>query len=106
MKSVARFLMFLFFVLVVLAGFVFTLKNRTLVGLWLGTDFQSRPLSVWIIAAFICGGVLGLLVGFGVWGKLRSRVHVMQLQAKLQQNQQEISRLQQQLKSSDNQLNN
>lgn len=104
MKSFTRFLMFLFFVLVVLAGFIFTIKNRAPAALWLGAEFQPKPLSVWIIAAFITGGLLGLLVGFGVWGKLRARAQVRQLQTKLQQNQKELSVLRQQLKSTDTPL--
>ena len=69
MKRLVRFLLFLLLVVVLLAGFVFTLNNTTAVPLWLGTDLAPRPVSIWMLLAFSSGGLLGLLLdsllGFG-----------------------------------------
>lgn len=99
MKSFIRFLLFLFLVLVVLAGFVFTLKNSSPVSLWLWAELAPRPLSLWIIGAFICGGVSGLLLGIGLWRKLRTGMQLRQLQSRLERSEAERSRLQQQLET-------
>lgn len=96
MKSIFRFLLFLVLVLGVLSGFVFTLHNTAPTGLWLGTDLTPRPLALWILLAFGCGGVLGLLLGLGLWRRLQNRVQVMQLRGRLQQAEKELAAMKQQ----------
>lgn len=95
MKRLARFLLFLLLILVLLAGFVFTLNNTTPVPLWLGTDLNPKPLSVWMLLAFSGGGLLGLLLGLGLWQRFRSGLEVRQLRTRLRQLEQEAAVLKQ-----------
>jgi lipopolysaccharide assembly protein A len=95
MKRLARFLLFLLLVLVLLAGFVFTLNNTTAVPLWLGTDLNPKPLSVWMLLAFAAGGLLGLLLGLGLLQRVRHRLEVRQLRARVRQLELEASVLRQ-----------
>jgi len=83
MKSVSRFLMLLLFILALFAGLIFSGHNQTRVGLWLGTEFPAQPLSLWVITAFISGGLVGLLLGLGLWRSRASRKQIKQLQQKL-----------------------
>jgi uncharacterized integral membrane protein len=83
MKGISRFLMLLLFIIALFAGLVFSGHNQTPVGLWLGTEFGARPLSLWVIAAFISGGLLGLILGLGLWRSRASRKTIKQLRQKL-----------------------
>ncbi|MES2624334.1 MAG: lipopolysaccharide assembly protein LapA domain-containing protein [Pseudomonadota bacterium] len=83
MKSISRFLMLILFIGALLAGLIFSGHNQTAVPLWLGTDFSAQPLSIWVIAAFISGGLAGLLLGLGLWQGRVSRKKVKQLQQRL-----------------------
>jgi uncharacterized integral membrane protein len=83
MKGISRFLMLLLFVIAVFAGLIFSGHNQTRVALWLGTEFSAQPLSLWIIAAFSSGGLLGLILGLGLWRSWASRRKIKQLQRKL-----------------------
>ncbi len=83
MKGISRFLMLLLFIIALFAGLVFSGHNQTPVALWLGTEFGARPLSLWVIAAFISGGLLGLMLGLGIWQSRASRKKIKQLQQKL-----------------------
>lgn len=100
MKRVARFLFFLLLILVLLAGFVFTLNNTVSVPLWLGTELTAKPLGIWILLAFTSGSLAGLLLGLGLWRRLRSKLEVRQLRMRLQQTEKEIGMLKQQVKLS------
>ena len=83
MKGISRFLMLLLFIIAVFSGLVFSSHNETRVALWLGIDFGAQPLSFWIIAAFSSGGLLGLLLGLGLWRSWALRRKIKQLQRKL-----------------------
>jgi uncharacterized integral membrane protein len=98
MKSVIRFLWFLLFLLVVLAGFVFTMRNPEPVALWLGLQFSPRPLSVWLLAAFIFGGLIGLSLGLGIWRGLKARLALRQQRQRLEQQEQLIAQLRERVK--------
>ena len=91
MTSFAGFLKFLLFLLTILAGFVFALQNATPVGFWLIQDFAPRPLSVWLLLAFSCGGLSGLLLGYGLWRRIRMGWQLRHLQSQLQQCRQELA---------------
>jgi uncharacterized integral membrane protein len=93
MKSVARFLLFLFFVLVALSGFIFTIRNSAPIGFWLGIGFEPKPVGVWVLLAFTTGGLLGLLLGIGLLSRLRNRMQIMQLRSRLHQAEQELAAL-------------
>lgn len=96
MNSFAGFLKFVLLLLVLLAGFVFALQNATPVGLWLIHDFAPKPVSVWLLLAFSCGSLSGLLLGFGIWRRIRLGRQLRQLQSELQQCRQELAELRRQ----------
>jgi uncharacterized integral membrane protein len=90
MKSISRFLILLLFIIALFAGLVFSGHNQTEVALWLGVEFPAQPLSLWVITAFISGGLLGLLLGLGLWRSRASRRQLKQLQKKLLQAENEL----------------
>lgn len=98
MKSLIRFLLFLFIVLVVLAGALFSFNNTATIPLWIGTELKPQPVSLWVIAAFVAGGLLGLAFGFGFWNKFRLTMQLKSMESKLQRNNAELADLKQQLK--------
>jgi len=93
MKRLVKFLLFLLLLLVLLAGFVFTLNNTTAVPLWLGVDFNPKPLSVWMLLAFSSGGLIGLLLGLGLWQRFLHAREARQLRIRVQQLEQELHAL-------------
>jgi len=93
MKSFFRFLFFLILILTVLAGFLFTIRNPEPVKLWLGIDLEPRPLSVWLIGAFIMGGLAGAILAAGLWRRFRNRLIIRQLNQTISQQSLEISQL-------------
>lgn len=99
MKSISRFLLLVLLVLVVLAGFIFIINNDEQTALWLVIELPPRAIGLWVLAAFIAGGLVGMLLGYGFWSKLKIRMQLMTVQKKLQQSQQENTRLQQLLKT-------
>lgn len=103
MKSFARFLKFLLLMAVVMAAFIFSMRNSTPVGLWLVYEFEPRPVSLWIMLAFAGGGLCGMLLGFGVWRKIRMNSQRQRLEVQLQQCRRDLASLQMQPDSSDRQ---
>jgi uncharacterized integral membrane protein len=96
MNSFAGFLKFILLLLTLLAGFVFALQNAAPIGLWLIHDFAPRPVSVWLLLAFSAGSLSGLLLGFGLWRRIRLGRQLRQLQSELQQCRQELADLRRQ----------
>lgn len=96
MKRLARFLLLMLLLAVLLAGFVFTLNNTTAVPLWLGTDLNPQPLGLWMLLAFATGGLLGLLLGLGLWRRFRQNVELRQLRTKVRQLESELGALKKQ----------
>jgi uncharacterized integral membrane protein len=90
MKSFFRFVALLIFICVLAAGLIFSGHNRTPVVLWLGTEFAAQPLSLWIIAAFIIGGLIGLLLGLGIHQGGASRRKLKKLQRTLELTENEL----------------
>ena len=87
MSKITRFITGLFFLLVVLAGFIFTSNNSVMVPLWIGIDLSPQSLAVWVLLAFAWGGVLGLLLGYGLFRRIKSQLRINQLEAQLKKNQ-------------------
>jgi uncharacterized integral membrane protein len=98
MKSVLRFLWFLLFLLVVLAGFIFTIRNPEPIALWLGLQFGPRPLSVWLLGAFIGGGLIGLSLGLGIWRGLKTRLVLRQQRQRIEQQDKQLAQLRERVK--------
>ena len=84
-----------FFLLVVFAASVtFTYYNSTPVVIGIGSwQLPPQPVSVWIIAAFVSGGLLGLLLGLGLFRNLKSRVEIRRLRKALIDAEEEVSNL-------------
>jgi len=91
MKSIARFLLFLLFVLVVFSGFLFTVNNTVEIPLWLGTSLPPKPLGLWVLLAFAVGALLGLLLGFGLWRRVQLKLQVRQLKHRLDLAERQLS---------------
>jgi hypothetical protein len=106
MKRLARFMTMLLLIVVVLAGFLFIIKNDIQTGLWLGKDLEPRSLGLWVLVAFMTGGMAGLLLGLGLWGKLRQRLELTQARKQLQQCRDETRNLQEQLEILDRKSRN
>jgi putative membrane protein len=83
MRKLIRYLGGICFLLIVLAGFVFASKNSSEVPLWIGVQLAPQSLAVWVLLAFAWGGMLGLLIGFGLFRRLRSNYKIHQLEARL-----------------------
>ena len=84
-----------FFLLVVFAASVtFTYYNSTPISIGIGSwQLQALPVSVWIIGAFVSGGLLGLLLGLGLFRNLKSRVEIRRLSKALRAAEEEVSNL-------------
>lgn len=95
MKSVARFFLFLFLALVVTAGFLFAMNNAAPVTLWLGVAFAPKPLAAWILLAFISGAFAGIVLGYGLWRRIRLGMQVATLRKRLDAAERELSKLRQ-----------
>ncbi len=87
MSKITRFIAGLFFLLVVLAGFIFTSNNSVMVPLWIGIELSPQSLAVWVLLAFAWGGVLGLLLGYGLFRRIKSQLRINQLEAQLKKSQ-------------------
>lgn len=103
LHRIASLLLALAFLLLLVAGFVFALRNSSPVAVWLGTDFSPRPLSFWLLGFLLAGIVLGLLVSSGV---LRA-LEISRLRKKIRKQELEIVGLKQVTASvpGDNELN-
>lgn len=80
MNRFVRFLIWLLLLLVFLASVIFSFFNTDPVPLSLGyTTLAPQPLSVWVIGAFVLGGLLGVLLGAGLFRHLRSKLEIRRL---------------------------
>lgn len=95
MKRLVRFLLFLSLILVLLAGFVFTLNNTSAVPLWFGTALSPKPLGLWMLLAFSAGGLIGLLLGFSLWQRFLHAREARQLRTRVRQLERELDTLKQ-----------
>lgn len=95
MQRFFRCVIFLALLLLVLFAAVFVSMNDSEVELWMGWTFSPRPAGVWLVLAFACGGFLGLLLGYGLLRRLRSRYRIRHLEDQVAKLEQENSRLKQ-----------
>ena len=74
MRKIRSLLSGLFLILVFTASVVFTYFNSQPISISVGAwQFPSQPISVWIIGAFVLGGLIGLLLGLGIFKNLKLR---------------------------------
>lgn len=89
LHRLASLLLVSVFVLLLVAGFVFALRNSAPTGIWLGTDFSPRPISFWLLGFLFTGILLGVLVSSGL---LRAW-EISRLRRKVRRQEQEIAGL-------------
>ncbi|MGA1742371.1 MAG: hypothetical protein ACO4AC_09465 [Pseudohongiellaceae bacterium] len=87
MSKITRFIIVLLFLLLVLVGFIFTSNNSVMVQLWVGIELAPQSLAVWVLLAFAWGGVLGLLLGYGLFRRIKAQFRINQLEALLKKTQ-------------------
>ena len=94
MRKLGNILSGLFLLLVFIASITFTYFNTAEIGLSFGSIvFSPRPVSVWIVGAFVCGGLLGLLMGLGIFRQLRMRAELRRLRRDLEKSEAEVNKL-------------
>tara|TARA_R110000824_G_scaffold52692_4_gene146256 strand:+ start:190529 stop:190834 length:306 start_codon:yes stop_codon:yes gene_type:complete len=88
MSKLTRFIACLFFLVVLLAGFIFASNNSVEVPLWIGIELSPQSLAIWLILAFAWGGLLGLLLGYGLFRRIKAQLKIKQLEARLKKAEQ------------------
>ena len=83
MKGFVRFITFLVFVSTVLLAFLFAVNNTTVVVLWLGIEMPAASVGVLVIISFVVGGLLGLLLGVGIFKELKTMVQIKKLRSEV-----------------------
>ena len=103
MQKLSNLLSGLFLILVFIASITFTYFNSTPVIIKFGSwQVAQLPVSVWIIGAFVSGGLLGLLLGLRFFSGLRSKSEIRRLNEKLHATELEVIKLRSQsVKSSE-----
>jgi putative membrane protein len=94
MRKLAQVLSGLFLLLVFIASITFSYFNTTPVTIrFANWQIAAQPVSVWIIGAFVTGGITGLVLGMGLVRNLKSRVETRRLTRQLEQTKQELNKL-------------
>ena len=94
MRQLTQLLSGVFLLLVFAVSVTFTYYNSTPVAIGIGSwQLQPLPVSIWIIGAFVSGGLLGLLLGLGLFRNLKSRVEIRRLTKALMEAEDEVSSL-------------
>ena len=94
MRNLTNLLSGFFLLLVFVAAITFSYFNTEPVRINFGSlSFAPLPVSVWIISAFVCGGILGLILGLGVFRQLKSRAAIRRLKKELANAKQEVNHL-------------
>ena len=94
MRQLTRLLSGVFLLLVFAASVTFTYYNSIPVTIGIGSwQLQPLPVSIWIIGAFVSGGLLGLLLGLGLFRNIKSRFEIRRLTKALMEAEEEVSNL-------------
>ena len=94
MRKIAHLLSGFFLILVFVASITFSFFNSTPIIITFGNwAFPAQPVSVWIIGAFVSGGLIGLLLGMGFLRTMKSKSEIRRLTQKLADAKQEVSQL-------------
>jgi len=94
MRNLINLLSGFFLLLVFVAAITFSHFNTEPVGINFGRlSFAPLPVSVLIIGAFVCGGILGLILGLGVFRQLKSWAEIRGLKKELANAKQEVNHL-------------
>ncbi|MFT5937825.1 MAG: putative integral membrane protein [Pseudohongiellaceae bacterium] len=94
MQKLSNLLSGLFLILVFFVSITFTYFNSTPIIIRFGNwQVIQLPASVWIIGAFVSGGLLGLLLGLRFFSGLRSKHEIRRLNKKLHAAKLEVEQL-------------
>jgi putative membrane protein len=94
MRKLSNLLSGLFLILVFFVSITFTYFNSTPIIIRFGNwQVTQLPASVWIIGAFVSGGLLGLLLGLRFFSGLRSKHEIRRLNKKLHAAKLEVEQL-------------
>ncbi|MBT3529337.1 MAG: DUF1049 domain-containing protein [Gammaproteobacteria bacterium] len=94
MNKISRVLSGFFLLLVFAASISFSYFNSAPIAISFGSwELNPQPVSVWIITAFVSGGLLGLLLGLRIFSGLKSRAEIKRLSKALNAAEQEVSQL-------------
>jgi putative membrane protein len=92
MRWISRLLIVLLLLVVLVIGLLFSVQNATEVSVdLLVLQTSARPLATWLIAAFVAGGIAGLLADSIALLRLQSRQ--MQLKRRLTSCEKELAQL-------------
>jgi uncharacterized integral membrane protein len=84
MKKLIRTLTGFFLLIVMVLSLGFMRANDALVSLSFGAiESQERPVGLWIAAAFVLGGLLGLMVGLRLFSSLIGRLEIARLRSRI-----------------------
>jgi uncharacterized integral membrane protein len=84
MLKLSRAFKLLFLVLIFLLTVGFTFFNTEQVALSFGfIVFAPQPLALWVLSAFISGGLVGLALGAGIFRRWRGEREMERLRAEL-----------------------
>jgi uncharacterized integral membrane protein len=84
MKKLIRTLTSFFLLIVMVLSLGFMRANDALVSLSFGAiESQERPVGLWIAAAFVLGGLLGLMVGLRLFSSLIGRLEIARLRSRI-----------------------
>ena len=94
MRKIGNILSSLFLIAVFAASITFSYFNTAPISVAFGSlQFPAQPVSVWIIGAFVLGGSIGLLLGLGIFRRLKYKANIRRLNKQLAEAKQEISQL-------------
>ena len=94
MRKINNLLSALFLILVFTASITFSYLNTTLVEISIGAwELPPQPVSAWIIGSFVSGGIIGLLLGLGIFKNLKSKSEIRRLRKQLDEAGGEVSQL-------------
>jgi len=94
MRRLGNFVSGLFLLLVFITSIAFAYFNSTPVAISFAIwQLSPQPVSVWVIGAFVGGGLLGLLLGIGIFRNFRFRTEIKRLTKQLELAKQEAANL-------------
>ncbi len=93
MSTLSRALAWLVLVVIFLLSVGFSFFNTQQVPLSFGfLVLSAQPLALWVLGAFAAGGLLGLLLGAGLFRRWRQAREITQLRAQVSRLEKEVAR--------------
>ncbi len=94
MVKLMRFLAWTLFIAVIVSSCIFSALNTVQVPLSLFfIELPEQAISRWIVTAFVLGGMIGLLLGVGMFNRLKTKAEISRLNKKLGAYELELNKL-------------